>query len=201
MPRRPFANKRPFGPFVGNNKSFPRDTGSPNQRLINMLQDAHTSEAEAIINYVSESYNLSGPYAQTLGEHMRYAANDEFDHLHKFSVMITRAGGAPQTSTQMHMVFDELNPTGQYLDTRQAASALEEAEQDAMDTYPEIASYAKQVGYPGFEPVINEIIKDETHHHQLFQQVRSKIEQNPNSNVQKGSIPQNWKQADYGNKD
>jgi len=200
MPRRPLADKRPFGPFVGNNKSFPRDTGQSNQRLINMLQDAHTSEAESIINYVSESYSLKGPRAMKLGEHMRYAANDEFDHLHKFSVMIVRAGGAPQTSTQMRMVFDELNPTGEYLDTRQAASALEEAEQDAIDSYPEIASYAKQVGYPGFEAVINEILKDEHHHHDLFQQVRKDIENDPRGNVQQGSIPSDWKQADYGNK-
>ena len=206
MVNRPLADKRPFGPFVGKSNGmskpgYPRDTGSPNQRLISMLQDAHTSEAEAIINYVSEAYNLSGPYAVELNKRMLYAANDEFDHLHKFSVMIVRAGGAPDTSTQMMMVFDELNPTGQYLDTKQAASALEEAEQDAIDSYPEIASYAASNGFPGFEPVINEIIKDEKHHHELFKKARQEIENNPEAEVSQGSTPPNWKNQDYGNKD
>jgi len=202
MPRRPFADKRPFGPFIGKSKSdgYPRDTGSQNQRLVQMLQDAHTSEAEAVINYISESYSLSGPYAMELGQKMRYAANDEFDHLHKFSVMIVKAGGVPDTSTQMQMVFDELNPSGNHLSTKQAASALEEAEQDAMDSYPEIASYAAQAGYPQMEETINEVLKDEHHHHDLFQETRAKIAQNPNADVKKGSIPSDWQSQDYGNK-
>lgn len=208
MVKRPFKDIRPVGPFIENNpqdrtkpEKVPRDTGSTDQRLLSMLQDAHTSEAESIVNYVSVSYNISGPYADDLGQVFRYAANDEFDHLHKFSAMIATVGASPQTSVEMQMVQDQINPTGEYLDSRQGAGAAEALESDAIDSYPDIASYAKQVGYPQFEKVINEIIADEKHHRNLFQTVRQDIQNNPDKNVSKGSIPSDWKTADYGNKD
>lgn len=205
---RPFKNKRPLGPFFNRNNVSASTSGDPH-KLVGMLQDAHTSEAESVVNYVSISYVLQGPYAEKLGEHFRYAANDEFDHLHKFSAMIATVADdnnidvAPLTSVHMNMVQDGLNPSRSgKLSTEQAAAAAEALEQSAKGSYPDIADYAQTVGYPQFADVIDEILKDESHHHNLFKQTRQSIgKSSTNSSSHQTSIPRDWKSQDYGNKD
>jgi len=125
------------------------------QALIKALNDDLAGELQAIIQYLTYSSKVTGPYRPQLVTFMRTEIADELLHAQFLADKIASLGGNPTTTPR---------PVPN-ADTPQAMlKAILEAERGAIAEYTERAQMAEKLGETGLKVQLENMVLDETSH-------------------------------------
>jgi bacterioferritin len=123
--------------------------------LITQLNEDLSGELGAIIQYITYSAKVTGPYRPQLAEFFLKEVPDEQRHAEFLANKIVALGGEPTT---------EARPV-KHADTNQEMlEAVLEAEQQAVRDYSHRAEAAEEFGDKGLAVELENIVSDETGH-------------------------------------
>ena len=125
------------------------------KQLIDALNDDLAGEFQAVIQYLTYSAKVTGPYRPQLVEFMQSEIQDELLHAQFLADKIAALGGNPTSKPK-------LVPNA---DTPKAMlEAIRDAERKAVDGYTERAKQADEMGEKGLAVQLEDMVRDETSH-------------------------------------
>lgn len=125
------------------------------QTLINALNDDLAGELQAIIQYLTYSAKVTGPYRPQLVQFMQAEITDEMLHAQFLAGKIAALGGNP--TTQPH-------PVPEASTAKEMLQAILAAEQKAVVGYTERAKMAEAFGDKGLMVQLEDMVRDESGH-------------------------------------
>ena len=125
------------------------------QTLINALNDDLSGELQAIIQYMTYSAKVTGPWRPQLVTFMQTEIQDELLHAQFLADKVVALGGDPTTSPRPVPVTDH---------PRDMLKAILEAEQQAGKDYTLRAKQADEFGDKGLAVQLEDMVRDETSH-------------------------------------
>lgn len=125
------------------------------QTLINKLNEDLANELSAIIQYITYSAQVTGPYRPQLAEFFLKEVPDEQGHAEFLANKIVALGGVP-TTTPAPVAPAETN--------KELLEAVLSAERKAIAGYVERAEQADQFGDIGLKVQLEDMVRDETDH-------------------------------------
>lgn len=125
------------------------------QTLINALNEDLAGELQAIIQYMTYSARVTGPWRPQLVSFMQTEIQDELMHAQFLADKIAALGGKPTT---------EPRPVPEADHPRDMLKAILAAEQQAGKDYTERAEQAEEFGDKGLAVQLEDMVRDETSH-------------------------------------
>ena len=125
------------------------------QKLIDSLNDDLAGEFQAIIQYLTYSARVTGPWRPQLVTFMQTEIADELLHAQFLADKIAALGGQPTTTPK---------PVPAAASAHDMLEAIFEAEQQAIKGYTERAEQAEEFGDKGLVVQLEDMIRDETSH-------------------------------------
>ncbi|HML22638.1 MAG TPA: ferritin-like domain-containing protein [Aggregatilinea sp.] len=125
------------------------------QALIDALNEDLSGELQAIIQYLTYSSRVTGPWRPQLVTFMQAEIPDELGHAQFLADKIASLGGVPTTTARA--VPDAADP-------HSMLEAILEAERGAIKGYTERAKQAEEYGDKGLTVQLENMILDETGH-------------------------------------
>ena len=125
------------------------------QTLINALNEDLAGELQAVIQYMTYSAKVTGPWRPQLVEFMRAEIPDELGHAQFLADKIAALGGTPTTEARS---VPNANTAQDML------KAILEAERRAIQNYTQRAKQADEFGDKGLVVQLEDIVRDETGH-------------------------------------
>ncbi len=125
------------------------------QTLINALNDDLAGELQAIIQYLTYSAKVTGPWRPQLVQFMQSEIQDEMLHAQFLADKVAALGGTP--TTQPH-------PVPEARTAREMLQAILEAEKKAVAGYTERAKQAEEFGDVGLVVQLEDMVRDEMNH-------------------------------------
>jgi bacterioferritin len=125
------------------------------QELIDKLNDDLAGELSAVIQYLTYSARVTGPYRPQLQEFFLSEVPDEEGHAKFLANKIVALGGEPTTVPR---------PVPKAEGNRAMVEAVLEAEKKAVSDYTERAQQADEFGDKGLAVQLEDIISDESTH-------------------------------------
>lgn len=125
------------------------------QTLINALNDDLAGELQAIIQYLTYSAKVTGPWRPQLVQFMQSEIQDEMLHAQFLADKVAALGGTP--TTQPH-------PVPEARTAREMLQAILEAEKKAVAGYTERAKQADEFGDVGLVVQLEDMVRDEMNH-------------------------------------
>lgn len=125
------------------------------QKLVDALNEDLAGELQAVIQYLTYSARVTGPWRPQLVEFMQAEIQDELMHAQFLADKIAALGGVP-TSTP-RPVPDAANP-------REMLEAILKAEKQATEDYTKRAKQADEFGDKGLAVQLEDMVRDETGH-------------------------------------
>lgn len=123
--------------------------------LIKALNDDLAGELQAIIQYLTYSARVTGPWRPQLVQFMQTEIQDEMLHAQFLADKIAALGGIP--TTQPH-------PVPQAKTAKEMLQAILEAEKKAAAGYTERAKQAEEFGDKGLVVQLEDMVRDEMGH-------------------------------------
>jgi bacterioferritin len=134
---------------------FPGETMTDKQTLIDALNEDLAGELQAVIQYMTYSAKVTGPWRPQLVTFMQTEIQDELLHAQFLADKIVALGGNPVTKP--HPVPNAERP-------RDMLQAILEAELQAGKAYTERAKQAEAFGDKGLAVQLEDMVRDETGH-------------------------------------
>jgi bacterioferritin len=125
------------------------------QALIDALNEDLAGELQAIIQYLTYSAKVTGPYRPQLVTFMQTEIQDEMLHAQFLADKIVALGGNPTTTPKPVPNADR---------PREMLEAILVAEREAGRNYTERAKQADAFGDKGLAVQLEDMIRDETSH-------------------------------------
>src|SRR5688500_10328906 len=125
------------------------------QKLIDALNEDLAGELQAVIQYLTYSARVTGPWRPQLVSFMQAEIADELMHAQFLADKIAALGGVP--TTQARPVPNADMPHAML-------EAILEAERGAVRDYTERAKQADEYGDKGLAVQLEDMIRDETSH-------------------------------------
>lgn len=125
------------------------------QQLIDALNDDLSGELQAVIQYLTYSAKVTGPYRPQLVEFMQAEIQDELLHAQFLADKIAALGGNP--TSQPKSVPNADTP-------KAMLEAIRDAERKAVEGYTERAKQADEMGEKGLAVQLEDMVRDETSH-------------------------------------
>ncbi|WP_119067907.1 ferritin-like domain-containing protein [Aggregatilinea lenta] len=125
------------------------------QALIDALNEDLSGELQAIIQYLTYSSRVTGPWRPQLVSFMQAEIPDELGHAQFLADKIAALGGTP--TTKARAVPEAAEPHAML-------EAILEAERGAVKGYTERAKQAEEFGDKGLVVQLEDMIRDETGH-------------------------------------
>lgn len=125
------------------------------QALIDALNEDLSGELQAIVQYLTYSAKVTGPYRPQLAGFMQTEIQDELGHAQYLADKIVALGGQPTT---------EVPPIPQADTSKAMLEAILEAEKRAVKNYITRAEQANEYGDKGLAVQLEDIVRDETSH-------------------------------------
>ena len=125
------------------------------QALIDALNDDLAGELQAIIQYMTYSAKVTGPWRPQLVTFMQTEIQDEMLHAQFLADKISALGGNPTTTPKPVPNADR---------PREMQEAILVAEREAGRNYTERAKQADAFGDKGLAVQLEDMIRDETGH-------------------------------------
>lgn len=125
------------------------------QALIDALNDDLAGELQAIIQYLTYSAKVTGPWRPQLVTFMQTELQDELLHAQFLADKISALGGNPRTTPKPVPNADR---------PREMLEAILVAEREAGRNYTERAKQADAFGDKGLAVQLEDMIRDETSH-------------------------------------
>lgn len=125
------------------------------QEMIAALNDDLAGELQAIIQYLTYSAKVTGPWRPQLVTFMQTEIQDELMHAQFLADKIVALGGDPVTTPK---------PIPQADDAKSMLEAILAAEKQAGKNYEERAKQADEYGDKGLAVQLEDMVRDETGH-------------------------------------
>lgn len=125
------------------------------QTLIDLLNEDLAGELQAIIQYLTYSARVTGPWRPQLVQFMQTEIQDEMLHAQFLADKIAALGGKPTTVPRPVPAADH---------PRDMLKAILAAEQQAGKDYTERAEQAADYGDKGLAVQLEDMVRDETSH-------------------------------------
>jgi bacterioferritin len=125
------------------------------QELINKLNEDLSNELAAIIQYITYSAQVTGPYRPQLASFFLQEVPDEQGHAEFLANKIVALGGIPVTNPA---------PVASAETNKELLEAVLAAERKAVQGYVERAEQADKFGDVGLKVQLEDMVRDETTH-------------------------------------
>jgi len=125
------------------------------QELVDELNKDLAGELQAIIQYMTYSAKVTGPWRPQLVNFMQAEIQDEFLHAQFLADKIATLGGNPTTSPRPIPNVDK---------PHEMLEAILAAEKDARKNYTERVKQADAFGDKGLAVQLEDMVRDETGH-------------------------------------
>jgi bacterioferritin len=125
------------------------------QKLIDMLNEDLSNELAAIIQYITYSAQITGPFRPQLVSFFLREVPDEQGHAEFLANKVVALGGVP-TTVPAPIAPAETN--------KEFLEAAYQAELKAVAGYTERAKQAEEYGDVGLQVQLEDMIRDETQH-------------------------------------
>jgi len=125
------------------------------QELINKLNEDLANELSAIIQYITYSAQVTGPYRPQLSSFFLQEVPDEQGHAEFLANKIVALGGIPTTNPA---------PVASAETNKELLEAVLAAERKAILGYKERAEQADEFGDVGLKVQLEDMVRDETTH-------------------------------------
>ena len=125
------------------------------QKMIDALNEDLAGELQAIIQYLTYSAAVTGPYRPQLVTFMQTEIQDELLHAQFLADKVVSLGGTPTTTPRAV-------PAAK--DAKAMLEAILAAEQQAIKDYTSRAEMADELGMKGLVVDLEDIVRDETNH-------------------------------------
>jgi bacterioferritin len=125
------------------------------QVLIKKLNEDLSNELAAIIQYITYSAQVTGPYRPQLESFLLKEVPDEQGHAKFLANKVVALGGVPTTVPA---------PVAPAESTKELLAAALEAERKAIAGYKERTKQAEEFGDVGLQVQLEDMVRDETSH-------------------------------------
>jgi bacterioferritin len=125
------------------------------QVLIEKLNEDLSNELAAVIQYITYSAQVTGPYRPQLASFFLQEVPDEQGHAEFLANKIVALGGVPTMKAA---------PVAPAETNKELLEAVLEAERKAIAGYKERAEQADQFGDVGLKVQLEDMVRDETQH-------------------------------------
>jgi bacterioferritin len=125
------------------------------QQLIDALNEDLSGELQAVIQYLTYSAKVTGPYRPQLVEFMQTEIQDELMHAQFLADKIAALGGEPTSTPRAVPRAD--TPV-------EMLKAIQSAETQAIKDYTKRAEQADEFGDKGLVVQLEDMVRDETGH-------------------------------------
>ena len=132
------------------------------QKLIDKLNEDLSNELSAIIQYITYSTQVTGPYRPQLAAFLLEEVPDEQGHAQFLANKVVALGGVP-TTKPAPVAAGETN--------KELLEAVLEAEQKAVNGYKERAEQAGEFGDVGLKVQLEDMVRDETEHKEQVERI------------------------------
>lgn len=147
-----------------------------NERLIDLLDDAHNDELETVINYQTNSIVLEGVGAEEIKASLATDVQEELKHAEELGERLSQLGGRPSGSQSIEMRQSDLQPPEDSTDVLSVIDGVIAAESGAVETYREIIDAAEEADDPVTEDLATELLADEEEHLHEFEGFRTEYD-------------------------
>jgi len=132
------------------------------QKLINNLNEDLANELSAIIQYITFSAQVTGPFRPQLASFFLKEVPDEQGHAEFLANKVVALGGVP-TTIPAPVAAAETN--------KELLEAALEAEKKAVLGYKERAQQADEFGDIGLKVQLEDMLRDETEHKEQIERI------------------------------
>jgi len=132
------------------------------QKLISKLNEDLANELSAIIQYITYSAQVTGPFRPELESFFLKEVPDEQGHAEFLANKVVALGGVP-TTVPAPVAAAETN--------KELLEAALEAEKKAVTGYTERAKQADEFGDVGLKVQLEDMVRDETEHKEKIERI------------------------------
>jgi len=132
------------------------------QMLIDKLNEDLSNELAAIIQYITYSAQVIGPYRPQLESFFLKEVPDEQGHATFLANKVVALGGVPTTAPA---------PVAAAETNKELLEAALEAEKKAVSGYKERAKQAEEFGDVGLQVQLEDMVRDETSHKEQIERI------------------------------
>jgi bacterioferritin len=132
------------------------------QTLINKLNEDLSNELSAIIQYITYSAQVTGPFRPQLESFLMKEVPDEQGHAQFLANKVVALGGVPTTKAA---------PVATAETNKELLEAVLEAERKAIAGYIERAGQADDFGDVGLKVQLEDMVRDETEHQEQIERI------------------------------
>jgi len=132
------------------------------QNLIDKLNEDLSNELSAIIQYITYSAQVTGPFRPQLASFFLKEVPDEQGHAEFLANKVVALGGVPTT------VAAPVRPAET---NKELLEAVLEAESRAVTGYKERAQQADEYGDVGLKVQLEDMVRDETEHKEQVERI------------------------------
>jgi len=132
------------------------------QKLIGKLNEDLSNELAAIIQYITYSAQVTGPFRPQLVSFLLKEVPDEQGHAEFLANKVVALGGVPTTIPA---------PVASAETNKELLEAALEAERKAVLGYIERAKQAEEFGDVGLQVQLEDMVRDETEHKEQLERI------------------------------
>lgn len=137
-------------------------------RVIDLLRKAYGDELETVMNYQTNAIVLDGVRAEEIKESLQADIQEELTHSQQLGDRLKQLGARPPSSSEFTARQDSLHPPEDSTDVLSVIRGVLEAEADAIETYRELITAAREADDPVTEDLAVTLLADEEAHRTEF---------------------------------
>ena len=137
-----------------------------------LLTEAYFDEIETVMNYMANSIVLDGVRAEEIKESLQVDIQEELTHAQQLGERLKQLDQAPPGSMDFEAGQASLQPPSDTTDVLAVIEGVIEAEEDAIATYRELITAAREADDPVTEDLAVTLLADEEAHRTEFRGFR-----------------------------
>lgn len=145
--------------------------------VTDILRTAYGDEIETVMNYMSNAVVLDGVRAEEIKDSLEADIQEELDHAKQIAERLKQLDQSPPGSMAFEATQESLQPPEDTTDVPSVIEGVLEAEEDAIQTYKDLAKAAEDAGDLVTEDLAVTLLTDEEAHRTEFRGYRKEYVQ------------------------
>ncbi|WP_276281684.1 ferritin-like domain-containing protein [Halorussus caseinilyticus] len=148
------------------------------QEVTDLLKKAYGDEIETVMNYLTNSIVLEGVSAEEVRESLETDIQEELNHAEMLGQRLKQLDERPPASYDFEARQESLQPPENSTDVLSVINGVLDAEEDAIETYRELVSAARDADDPVTEDLAVTVLSDEEAHRTEFRGFKREYDEN-----------------------
>jgi len=140
--------------------------------VTDILRTAYGDEIETVMNYMSNAVVLDGVRAEEIKDSLEADIQEELDHAKQIAERLKQLDESPPGSMAFEATQESLQPPEDTTDVPSVIEGVLEAEEDAIQTYKNLAKAAEEADDLVTEDLAVTLLTDEEAHRTEFRGYR-----------------------------